>query len=259
MNRSDAAMWWGGHAAALASQRSGLGVFAPDEFHLRRFHLGLDDAISALIEARGGYQRSRRMPGDQRLSPSLTPSKTYTNPDRSTSGKHRSSRRALHLGSSDGLNHPEINNKDLDDSRRVSVPGPPRGGRVFNPSKGKGGFNNATSQRRVNEPDAPWATRLRLKLRDPRVMTDEDRINNIEDRSSENDDDVLRGTLEDLRALYTPGNEKPEGFEVSLTSPRSCIVCLKAGCDPTSLVPRPDPGKFILVILVFWLSYCTGN
>ena len=163
------------------------------------------------------------------------------------------------MGSSDGLNHPEINNKDLDDSRRVSVPGPPRGGRVFNPSKGKGGFNNATSQRRVNEPDAPWATRLRLKLRDPRVMTDEDRINNIEDRSSENDDDVLRGTLEDLRALYTPGNEKPEGFEVSLTSPRSCIVCLKAGCDPSSLVPRPDPGKFILVILVFWLSYCTGN
>ena len=187
------------------------------------------------------------MPGDQRLSPSLTPSKTYTNPDRSTSGKHRSSRRALHLGSSDGLNHPEINDKDLDDSRRVPVPGPPRG-RVFNPSKVKGGFN--TSQRRVNEPDAPWATRLRLKLRDPRVMTDEDRINNIEDRSSENDDDVLRGTLEDLRALYTPGNEKPEGFEVSLTSPRSCIVCLKAGCDPSSLVPRPDPGKLILVILV---------
>ena len=103
MNRSDAAMWWGGHAAALASQRSGLGVFAPVEFHLRRFHLGLDDAISALIEARGGYQRSRRMPGDQRLSPSLTPSKTYTNPDRSTtSGKTRSSRRALHLGG-DGL------------------------------------------------------------------------------------------------------------------------------------------------------------
>ena len=159
------------------------------------------------------------------------------------------------MGSSDGLNHPEINNKDLDDSRRVPVPGPPRGGRVFNPSKGKGGFNNATSQRRVNEPDAPWATRLRLKLRDPRVMTDEDRINNIEDRSSENDD-VLRGTLEDLRALYTPGNEKPDGFEVSLTSPRSCIVCLKAGCDPSSLVPRPDPGKFILVILVI---VRTGN
>ena len=252
----------GGHVAALASQRSGLGVFAPVEFYLRRFHLGLDDAISALIEARGGYQRSRRMPGDQRLSPSLTPSKTYTNPDRSTSGKHRSSRRALHLGSSDGLNHPEINinNKDLDDSRRVSVPGPPRGGRVFNPSKGKGGFKGvATSQRRVNEPDAPWATRLRLKLRDPRVMTDEDRINNIEDRSSENDDDVLRGTLEDLRALYTPGNEKPEGFEVSLTSPRSCIVCLKAGCDPTSLVPRPDPGKFILVILVILVIVRTGN
>ena len=251
----------GGHVAALASQRSGLGVFAPVEFYLRRFHLGLDDAISALIEARGGYQqRSRRMPGDQRLSPSLTPSKTYTNPDRSTtSGKNRSSRRALHLGSSDGLNHPDINNKDLDDdSRRVSVPGPPRGGRVFNPSKGKGGFNNATSsQRRVNEPDAPWATRLRLKLRDPRVMTDEDRINNIEDPSE--NDDVLRGTLEDLRALYTPGNEKPEGFEVSLTSPRSCIVCLKAGCDPSSLVPRPDPGKFILVILVILVIVRTGN
>ena len=196
------------------------------------------------------------MPGDQRLSPSLTPSKTYTNPDRSTSGKNRSSRRALHLGSSDGLNHPEINDKDLDDSRRVPVPGPPRG-RVFNPSKVKGGFN--TSQRRVNEPDAPWATRLRLKLRDPRVMTDEDRINNIEDRSSENDDDVLRGTLEDLRALYTPGNEKPEGFEVSLTSPRSCIVCLKAGCDPSSLVPRPDPGKLILVILVILVIVRTGN
>ena len=244
----------GGHAAALASQRSGLGVFAPVEFHLRRFHLGLDDAISALIEARGGYQRSRRMPGDQRLSPSLTPSKTYTNPDRSTNGKHRSSRRALHLGSSDGLNHPEINDKDLDDSRRVPVPGPPRG-RVFNPSKVKGGFN--TSQRRVNEPDAPWATRLRLKLRDPRVMTDEDRINNIEDPSE--NDDVLRGTLEDLRALYTPGNEKPEGFEVSLTSPRSCIVCLKAGCDPSSLVPRPDPGKFILVILVILVIVHTGN
>lgn len=247
-------MWWGGHAAALASQRSGLGVFAPVEFYkyLRRFHLGLDDAISALIEARGGYQRSRRMPGDQRLSPSLTPSKTYTNPDRSTSGKHRSSRRALHLGSSDGLKSNESNNKGENDDRRVPVPGPPRG-RVFNPSKGKGGFNNVatSSQRRVNEPDAPWATRLRLKLRDPRVMTDEDRINNIEDRSSKNDDDVLRGTLEDLRALYTPGNEKPDGFEVSLTSPRSCIVCLKAGCDPTSLVPRPDPGKFILVIVLY--------
>ena len=217
------------------------------------FHLGLDDAISALIEARGGYQRSRRMPGDQRLSPSLTPSKTYTNPDRSTtSGKTRSSRRALHLGG-DGLKSNESNN----DSRRVSVPGPPRG-RVFNPSKGKGGFNVATSQR-VTTPDAPWATRLRLKLRDPRVMTDEDRINNIEDRSSENDDDVLRGTLEDLRALYTPGNEKPEGFEVSLTSPRSCIVCLKAGCDPSSLVPRPDPGKVILVILVILVIVRTGN
>ena len=90
-------------------------------------------------------------------------------------------------------------------------------------------------------------------------MTDEDRINNIEDRSSENDDDVLRGTLEDLRALYTPGNEKPEGFEVSLTSPRSCIVCLKAGCDPSALVPRPDPGKFILVILVILVIVRTGN
>ena len=132
------------------------------------------------------------MPGDQRLSPSLTPSKTYTNPDRSTSGKNHT-RRALHLGG-DGLN-PESNNVKVEnDSRRVSVPGPPRG-RVFNPSKGKGGFNVATPQR-VTTPDAPWATRLRLKLRDPRVMTDEDRINNIEDRSSENDD-VLRGTLED--------------------------------------------------------------
>ena len=198
------------------------------------------------------------MPGDQRLSPSLTPSKTYANPDRSTTSGKNHTRRALHLGSSDGLNHPEIiNNKDLDDSRRVPVPGPPRGGRVFNPSKGKGGFNNATSSRRGNEPDAPWATRLRLKLRDPRVMTDEDRIN-IED-PSENDDDVLRGTLEDLRALYTPGNEKPEGFEVSLTSPRSCIVCLKAGCDPSSLVPRPDPGKVILVILVILVIVHTGN
>ena len=53
------------------------------------------------------------MPGYQRLSPSLTPSKTYTNPDRSTTTGKNHTRRALHLGSSDGLIHPEINNKDF--------------------------------------------------------------------------------------------------------------------------------------------------
>ena len=51
----------------------------------------------------------------------------------------------------------------------------------------------------------------------------------------------LRGNLEDILALYEPGNEKPEGFEVSITSPRSAVVCLKARCDPNSLVPRPEP------------------
>lgn len=51
----------------------------------------------------------------------------------------------------------------------------------------------------------------------------------------------LRGNLEDILALYEPGNEKPEGFEVSITSPRSAVACLKAGCDPNSLVPRPEP------------------
>ena len=138
MNRSDAAMWWGGHAAALASQRSGLGVFAPVEFHLRRFHLGLDDAISALIEARGGYQR---VPEDAGRPAAVAVVDAVQDVHQPRPIDDERQEPIIAPGAALGLlrrpHHPEINNKDLDDSRRVPVPGPPRGGRVFNPSKGK--------------------------------------------------------------------------------------------------------------------------
>ncbi|ACO68290.1 predicted protein [Micromonas commoda] len=182
------------------------------------------------------------MPGDLRLSPSLTPSKVYHDPDRSSARKKAPpgthARRQLDLGE---------DAKNNNDARRVRVPGPPRG-RVFDQGPERPGSD-----------DPPWARRLRLKLRDVRAMADED----IDDDDDDDDDDEpisaamgaegdgptsrraptmrLRGNLEDILALYEPGNEKPEGFEVSITSPRSAVACLKAKCDPNSLVPRPEP------------------
>ena len=186
--------------------------------------------------------RFGEMPGDLRLSPSLTPSKVYHDPDRSSARKKAPpgthARRQLDLGE---------DAKNNNDARRVRVPGPPRG-RVFDQGPERPGSD-----------DPPWARRLRLKLRDVRAMADED----IDDDDDDDDDDEpisaamgaegdgptsrrapkmrLRGNLEDILALYEPGNEKPEGFEVSITSPRSAVACLKAKCDPNSLVPRPEP------------------
>ena len=182
------------------------------------------------------------MPGDLRLSPSLTPSKVYHDPDRSSARKKAPpgthARRQLDLGD---------DAKNNNDARRVRVPGPPRG-RVFDQGPERPGSD-----------DPPWARRLRLKLRDVRAMADED----IDEEDDDDDEEPisapmgaegdgrfpsrraptmrLRGNLEDILALYEPGNEKPEGFEVSITSPRSAVACLKAGCDPNSLVPRPEP------------------
>ena len=189
----------------------------------------------------GRPSRFGEMPGDLRLSPSLTPSKVYHDPDRSSARKKAPpgthARRQLDLGE---------DAKNNNDARRVRVPGPPRG-RVFDQDPGGSG--------RPESDDPPWARRLRLKLRDVRAMADEDIDDDDDDEpisapmGAEEDGPTsrraptmrLRGNLEDILALYEPGNEKPEGFEVSITSPRSAVVCLKARCDPNSLVPRPEP------------------
>ena len=190
------------------------------------------------------------MPGDLRLSPSLTPSKVYHDPDRSSARKKAPpgthARRQLDLGDDAKNNNAGGRRVAGDDARRVRVPGPPRG-RVFDQDPGGSG--------RPESDDPPWARRLRLKLRDVRAMADEDIDEDDDDEpisapmGAEEDGPTsrraptmrLRGNLEDILALYEPGNEKPEGFEVSITSPRSAVVCLKARCDPNSLVPRPEP------------------
>ena len=193
--------------------------------------------------------RFGEMPGDLRLSPSLTPSKVYHDPDRSSARKKAPpgthARRQLDLGEDAKNNNARGRRVAGDDARRVRVPGPPRG-RVFDQGPERPGSD-----------DPPWARRLRLKLRDVRAMADED----IDDDDDDDDEPIsaamgaegdgptsrraptmrLRGNLEDILALYEPGNEKPEGFEVSITSPRSAVACLKAKCDPNSLVPRPEP------------------
>ena len=117
------------------------------------------------------------MPGDLRLSPSLTPSKVYHDPDQSSARKKAPpgthARRQLDLGD---------DAKNNNDARRVRVPGPPRG-RVFD--RGPGG------SARPGSDDPPWARRLRLKLRDVRAMADED----IDDDDDDDDDEPISAAM----------------------------------------------------------------